>query len=584
MVVLRILQVHWRSLVVVLTPLVFLPLVLVNPTPELKAAYGVLVMAMYWMTEAIPLPATALMPMFLFPMLGLRGAKDVAVNYLKDTNMLILGGLVVALSVENSDLHRRIALSVLRVVGVQRRWLMLGFMLPTWFLSMWISNTATTAMMFPVASAVLDQFAKSVDGHETEAEEADGSKTGAVDNKGFVGDDVKGYVNDDLEMNSIEINGNPSKQEDAADAEGGRHQGSGHSNFCKALSLCIAYAANVGGTATLTGTGPNLVFKGVVDELYNSHGLLTPITFTSWMLFALPGAAICLVVAWIWLQLQFLGFRSFFQCSAQDTPELNASVKRVIQEEYRKLGPVRFAEVLNAMMFFVLAMLWFFRDPRFVPGWGSLFKVGYMTDASAALIVCLLIFALPSRRPSLTHSGPGLLDWHTVTTKLPWGVMLLIGGGFALADVCKVSGLSAAIGTRLAIFQSLPPWLMVGVVAALVAGLTEFTSNVATSSLLLPILADLSEKVGMNPLYLMLPGVIAASFAFMLPVATPPNAIVFANGYLKVTDMAKAGVVMNILCVVVVTIATNTWAMSYFELDKLPWETGAANNTSVAPV
>ncbi|KAI0231015.1 Solute carrier family 13 member 5, partial [Lamellibrachia satsuma] len=134
----------------------------------------------------------------------------------------------------------------------------------------------------------------------------------------------------------------------------------------------------------------------------------------------------------------------------------------------------------------------------------------------------------------------------------------------------QVSGLSAAIGTRLAIFQSLPPWLMVGVVAALVAGLTEFTSNVATSSLLLPILADLSEKVGMNPLYLMLPGVIAASFAFMLPVATAPNAIVFANGYLKVTDMAKAGVVMNILCVVVVTIATNTWAMSYFELDKLP--------------
>ncbi|KAK2164098.1 hypothetical protein NP493_1430g00046 [Ridgeia piscesae] len=503
-------------------------------------------MAMYWMTEAIPLPATAIMPMFLFPMLGLRGAKDVA-----DTNMLILGGLMVALSVENSDLHRRIALSVLRIVGVKRRWLMPGFMLPTWFLSCrlmlgFMLPTWFLSCRLIDARLHVTDFSKSVDGLEEKTTEADGNETGAVDNKG--------YVNDDLEMNSIEINGKSSKLEDAVDDKRGSHQTSSHANFCKALSLSIAYAANVGGTATLTGTGPNLVFKGVVDDLYISHGLLTPITFTSWMAFALPGAAICLVIAWIWLQVQFLG--------------------------------LKFAEVLNALMFFVMAMLWFFRDPRFVTGWGSFFKDGYMTDASCALAVCVLIFALPSRRPSLSHSEPsqGLLDWHTVTTRLPWGVILLIGGGFALADVCKVSGLSAAIGTKLAVFQSLPPWLMVAVVAALVAGLTEFTSNVATSSLLLPILADLSEKLGMNPLFLMLPGVIAASFAFMLPVATPPNAIVFANGYLKVTDMAKAGLVMNLLCVAVVTLATNTWAMSYFQLNTLPWEVGVANATSVAPV
>ncbi|KAK2185837.1 hypothetical protein NP493_221g00005 [Ridgeia piscesae] len=460
-------------------------------------------MAVYWMAEVIPLPATALMPMFLFPMLGVRSAKDLA-----DTNMLIVGGLMVAVAIESSNLHRRIALGILRLVGVKRRWLMLGFMLPTWFLSMWISNTATTAMMFPVAQAVLDQF--KLGRHISEPTTKTAETTGA-ENNGFTPNSrFRLHCDASLTTSTLCCSCTNSRVDGPSTSDkGSDDDDDDHKNFCKCLALSIAYSANVGGVATLNGTPPNLIFKNNIDEIYERHGVESPVTFTSWMIFGVPFSAACLVMAWVWLQVLYLN-----------------------------LG---FAEGVNVFFFLLLACLWFFRDPKFVTGWGIGFEKGYVTDASSAIFVCVILFAFPKHFPRFdgSKSTGALLDWKSVPERFPWSVILLLGGGFALADVSKESGLSQLIGGSLVVFKSLPGWLVVVLVVALVAGLTEFTSNTATSSLLLPIIGDLSIQLGMNPIYLMMPGTIAASFAFMLPVATPPNAIVFAHGYLTVADMVS---------------------------------------------
>ncbi|KAI0224789.1 Solute carrier family 13 member 5 [Lamellibrachia satsuma] len=537
----------WRSILFVVTPMVFLPLVFHIGTTEAKAAYGVIIMGVFWMAEVIPLPATALMPMFLFPMLGVMGAKDIAKNYLKDTNMLIVGGLMFAVAIESSNLHRRIALGILKIVGVKRRWLMLGFMLPTWFLSMWISNTATTAMMFPVAQAVLDQFER-------------GRR--AADRNGQLktpkNDAIDGHVNDGFEKDSNGASVIPmqmitpdesSTDPTAAESTTTDGEDNDHSDFCKCLALSIAYSANVGGVATLTGSPPNLVFMNAIDDIYEEHHMESPITFTSWMIFGFPLSTMCIVLAWIWLQVFYLNAGRCWKKADEDDPEVERAVAEIVRKEYDQCGKFRFAEGACIFFFFLLVGLWFFRDPRFIPGWSSFFEKGFLTDASCAIFICIFLYACPKSWPRFDGSkSPGaLLDWKSVGEKFPWGVVLLIGGGFALADVSKVSGLSEWIGSRMVVLGALPNWSVVVLVAVLVAALTEFTSNTATSALLLPIIGELSIDLGMNPLYLMFPGVIAASFAFMLPVATPPNAIVFANGYLKVTDMAKAGLMMNII-------------------------------------
>ncbi|KAI0242775.1 Solute carrier family 13 member 5 [Lamellibrachia satsuma] len=248
------------------------------------------------------------------------------------------------------------------------------------------------------------------------------------------------------------------------------------------------------------------------------------------MIFGVPLSGVCLVISWFWLQMLFIGCRWRVRgggCQDEGNPEIEKAVKAVIREDYYDLGPFSFAEGFNVVLFLLLAFLWLLRDPRFIPGWGELFKEGYVTDASCALFVCVLLFAAPSMRPRAGREepAPSLLEWSDVVSKFPWGVIILIGGGFALADVCR------------------------------------------------------SEELCKNPLYLMFPGVIAASFAFMLPVATAPNAIVFASGYLKVTDMAKAGVVMNIMCVVVATFAIETIGMAYFDLNTIPWPSNCMNST-----
>ncbi|XP_061638987.1 Na(+)/citrate cotransporter isoform X3 [Phyllopteryx taeniolatus] len=490
-----------NELILFAAPLLLLPLPLVIGTSEAECAYVIVLMAVYWCTEVLPLAVTALLPALLFPLFGIMESQSVCMQYLKDTNLLFVGGLMVAVAVEHWNLHKRIALRVLLLVGVRPALLMLGFMGVTAFLSMWISNTATTAMMVPIVQAVLEELNNSeaqmpaiLSSQEVQTSEVDVKQEKQAEATGPV---VVTFLDASVEV---------TRQMEAAERR----------KMCKGMTLCVCYAASIGGTATLTGTGPNLVLNGQMSQLFPKNGDV--INFASWFGFAFPNMILMLVLAWLWLQFVFMGFK-------------------------------------------------------------------YVTDATVAIFVAILLFVLPSKPPRFcswrtqsfdtashqtSSSAPCLLTWKVAQKKLPWGIVLLLGGGFALAKGSEVSGLSRWMGDQMSPLQSIPPWAIAIILCLLIATFTECTSNVATATLFLPVLASMSQSIGINPLYVMVPCTLSASFAFMLPVATPPNAIVFSYGYLKVSDMARTGVVMNIIGILCITLAINTWGRAMFHLDSFP--------------
>lgn len=582
---LRDLLAVYKTLIVLITPLILIVVPLSWNTTEGKCAYGLLLMAVYWVTEALPLAATALLPVLVFPLLGVMKASELSSNYIKESSIFGLGGLMIAIAVEKWNLHKRIALRALLMVGSEPKWLMFGFMLPTWFLSMWVSNTATTAMMIPIVGAVLDEF-KLV----KKASHADEIVLTETTNGVVKTTDVTITVNgnkkeeapkqDEVNRPNDKSSTKPNNMENIFDGE---ENSESYIRMCKGMSLCVAYAANIGGTGSLSGTGPNLIMQGQADQIFQAYGMENSgVNFASWMVFALPGSIICVLLAWLWLSFYFLGWRGLV-CKRHN--KSNDRVQATIRKSYDELGSMSFPEIVVLIHFIVLVILWFFRQPPYIDGWGALFKPGFVGDSAAALLIVLSLFSFPSERPAVLcfrrknpfpgdnrprKSVPAILDWPTVEKKFPWGVLLLIGGGFALADACEKSGLSAFIGEQLEVFSSMPPWAMNLLLTLIIAMLTEVTSNSATTTLILPILANLALRLNLNPLYLMFPCVIAASFAFMLPVATPPNAIVFATGHLSVKDMALAGFPLNFICIGVLALATNLWGEAYFKLSVLP--------------
>ncbi|CAD5122851.1 DgyrCDS11253 [Dimorphilus gyrociliatus] len=513
---------NWRLVILILIPLLFMPIPIVLKTSEAKCAYVLIIVASYWMSDVLPLAVTSLLPVVLLPLFGILRAKDASKTYFKDSTMMFMGAIMVALAVEKCNLHRRIALKILLIVGERKPNLIFGFMLATWLLSMWISNTATTAMMLPVAEAVLSQ--------------------------------LSGFADED------------------------------YSNFGKSLAICIAYAANCGGTATLTGTGSNMVMKGFVDDLYEKHNVTTALTYTNYLGWGLPIASMILILTWLWLSILFLGFREFFSCCRRKKTDLERrdhGIQDMIKEEYTKLGNMKYQEIVVIVIFTTLVLLWFFREPQFMTGWSAAFRPGYVTGAVPSILLSTLMFIIPTTRPFSKSADDRdyILTWPFVQNRMPWGIVLLFGGGFTMAEACSKSGLSSLIGEKLATFDRLPSAVMVGLICLLVAMLTEVTSNSATTTLLMPIMASMAENMKKNPLYLMLPVTTSTSFAYMLPVATPPNAIVFSTGRLKVVDMIKAGWILNIFGVLIVTLGTHTWGMAIFKFNQLPWQINNSTRT-----
>ncbi|XP_078599116.1 Na(+)/citrate cotransporter-like isoform X1 [Branchiostoma floridae x Branchiostoma japonicum] len=647
----------WKSIVFLLTPVVLCPLPIYFASTQYSkiaaCAYAVIIMAVYWTTEVLPLAVTALLPIILFPMLGVQSSKDVCINYLKDNNFLFVGGLLVAVAIEKWNLHKRIALRVLLTVGSEPRWLMLGMMSATAFLSMWISNTATTAMMVPIAQAILTELLRDTGKDKPEERRMlppDGKTGGGEDGEALKLKEIRmeegdhDFVEDDTTMAEDQ------KQLQSSSADSG-------DRMSKGLLLCICYAANIGGTATLTGTGPNLVITQAVDTLFpNGPG----IDFVTWFSFGFPAMILALLLAWIWLQCMFLDCSCLLGCIKQRgckgrcKRDRNNAAYKVIRRQYDELGPVSFPEKVVLLHFVLLVLLWFFRDMKFVKlenkraaGWTYFFVKGYMTDAATGIMVAIFLFFWPSKPPNFmccrrkrdtrpAEPAPPILDWATVHQKMPWSVVILLGGGFALADGVKASGLSDWMGqgfqtfagfpvvalaliicvivafiteftsntSTAAIFlpilgklvsglsmwlseaftslAGVPPAVVALVVSIIVAFITEFTSNVSTASIFLPIIGKMAEGICVHPYYLMIPATIACSFAFMLPVATPPNAIVFSYGRIKVFDMAKCGFMLNLGCILVLTFAINTYGIPLYGLSTFPsWATCAAGGVTV---
>ncbi|XP_067032604.1 Na(+)/citrate cotransporter-like isoform X1 [Acropora muricata] len=611
----------WRKyFILFFTPILFMPLLIAVPSSEARCAYCILVMAVYWVTEVVDLAVTALLPLVLFPLFGVLGSKQVSTPYFKDTNVLFLGGLIVAAAIEKWNLHKRIALGVLLFIGAQPRCLMLGIMLTTAFLSMWISNTATTAMMVPIVEAVLAEIrTESVsnrpgkntnenrDSQVVELEEVvphNGSATFEFDNMNGSqeNDDEKQLASiRDTEitryasMDQVDAKISHSKDVSLPSVNLTRNEEDpieeSHKKLCKAMMLSVAYAANIGGTATLTGTAPNLVFSGQVSSLFpNGPGF----SFATWFGYAFPEMVILLIIAWLWLQLLFLKFDCLCcrRCVTRtEKRKPSNAIRKVLRQQYKLLGPMSFAEKAVLGHFILLALMWLFREPKFITGWAIIFQKGFVRDATVAMIIAFSLFVFPSQRPriyspdgSAFKPPPSLLEFKEMSKRFPWNIIILLGSGFALAEACKVSGLSKWLGTQLAHLNTIPPYAIVIIVCVMITAFTEVTSNTATATIFLPILASLAEELKVHPWYIMLPAAISCSFAFMLPVATPPNAIVFSGGHLKVKDMAKAGLGMNIIAVTVLLVCVNSYGVVMFKLHNFPdWVTSPANGNSTNP-
>ena len=456
-----------------------------------------LLMATWWITEIVPLAVTSLLPAALFPLFGIMDGKDVSSTYFNDVIFLFMGGFLVALAMERWNLHKRIALKILCVTGVSPARILLGFMISSFFLSMWISNTATAMMMLPIAMSLVTQL-------------------------------------DDLMKNKSAT------------------------NFSIGLLLSIAYGASIGGVATLVGTPPNLSFSRIFSINFPEA---PEISFSMWLLFALPLALIIAAFTWAYLYYRF----------KPKNGEWTEIDKNTFHLQLKNMGAISFEEKTVLTVFILLALLWLFRvDLNFgiikIPGWAGIFPQSTLiNDGTVAIFMAIILFLLPSKN----EKGKKILDWKTAT-KLPWNILLLFGGGFALATGFKVSGLSLWFGEQLAGIASFHPILIIMSISLVITFLTELTSNTATTEMVLPILAGMAITTGINPLLLMIPATISASMAFMLPVATPPNAIVFGANRITVGQMARTGLVLNLVCAVITTLMMYFWGDVIFDVTSVP--------------
>jgi sodium-dependent dicarboxylate transporter 2/3/5 len=479
-----------KSIGIIAGVLIFIAIALipVDPAsipPEAKYAAAVTgLMVVWWLTEAIPLYATALVPLVLFPVMGILSPKEAAVSYADQTVFLFMGGFFIAAAMMRWNLHKRIALHVIELFGSGPRKLILGFMAATAFLSMWISNTATAMMMIPIAMApvatLIPEAISTENGENTEQKQ-----------------------------------------------------------FAICLLLAVAYAATIGGMATLIGTPPNGILVAQISNIFPGA---PSIDFFSWMIFAVPFVVIFLAIAWFWLT--YVAHRNL--------PREISGSREVIHQELTGMGPLGAGERWTLIIFSLVALAWIFRAEKtigdlVIPGINT--YIPGISDATIAISGALILFLLPVD----AEKGIFTLDWESAR-KIPWGVLILFGGGICLSEGIIASGLARVIASSFTVLQVLPLILIVLLITLLITFLNEVVSNTAIASIMVPLMAITAVSMGINPLFLMVTAALASSLGFMLPVGTPPNAIAYGTGYISTKEMARAGFALNIIGCILVTL------------------------------
>jgi len=436
-----------------------------------KAVAVAVLMITWWIAEALPMPAVALLPLILLPLLNISTMEETTKAYSNPVIFLFMGGFMIGLAIEKWNLHKRIALSIVKQTGTSGNRIILGFIIATSFLSMWLSNTATTMMMFPIALSVIAVMRE----HE--------------------------------------------------------QTGTSLANFSMVLMLVIAYASNIGGMATIIGTPPNVAFVAFIEKKYNYT-----IQFVDWMLVCTP-MVILLLAALYWVLAKWM-----FPSRISSSKDAN----RYITEELKKLGRMSTAEKRALTVFLLTALLWIIKDP--------INQLGFLKldDSMIAIFGALLLFAIPAGKTE-NNKPVMLLDWSD-TSKMAWGILLLFGGGIALANALEKVGVMAQIGQWLAGFSHINGFALLIIIVVISIFLSEVMSNVAQVIVFAPVLAALADALHLDPLLLGIPMTLAASAASMMPMGTPPNAIVFSSGHIKLKDMIKAGFVMNIVSIILISL------------------------------
>ena len=450
-----------------------------NLNPDAKSILASTIwIAIWWITECVPISVTALLPIVLFPLTGGLDIKSTTASYGHNLVFLFVGGFIIALAIEKWNLHKRVALSIIKFTGTKKSRIILGFMIATAVLSMFISNTATTIMILPVGMAIISKVSESNNSYE-------------------------------------------------------------NINFGKSLMIAIAYSASIGGMATLIGTPPNMIFAGVVKESYGIE-----IGMLEWSKFGLPVSLFLLIICWIYLTKVAFSFEDKNQISG----------KQEINNQLKKLGKFSNEELKVSVVFGLTAFSWIFRKQlvKIIP---------FLDDTIIAISFAIVLFIIPDKK------NKPLLNWED-TIKLPWGILLLFGGGMAIASAFGKSGLAFWIANLLSTMNGVSLFLLILIIVVSINLLTELTSNMATTAMLLPVLVTMAMAINVHPYFLLVSATLAASCAFMLPVATPPNAIVFGSGLLKIEDMFKKGIWMNLFSVIVISLIVYYILPYVFDLSK----------------
>jgi sodium-dependent dicarboxylate transporter 2/3/5 len=452
-----------------------------------NAAAVVLIMSIWWISGAIPIYATAFLPLVLFPLLKILPAAETAANYGHNYVLMLLAGFILAKAIETQNLHKRIALVLINTFGTSRRKIILSIMTATAFISMWIANVTAALLMLPIALAII------------------------------------------------------LKEETGTNEK---------SSFSTALMLGVAYAATIGGVGTLIGSPTNLILIGIMEKLFPGA---PPITFFSWLKIGIPVMLIFLPVVWFYLV-------KYFRISGKLSDD-----DSIIKNELKALGKMTPGEKRVTYVFLLAIFGWVFREgftfgSTVIPGWGSLLGLDdYVHDSTVAMVCALLLFILPADK------NKRLMDWKSAS-QIPWGVAMIVGGGYAVAEGFKTTGLAEWLGSQLVFISNLPSLIILLIVVAFILFFTEVNSNTATANIFLPVLASLGVAGNMNPLLLMIPATIAASFAFMMPAGTGPNTVIFASERITVAEMAKCGLWLKLISLILLTIILYFIVMPWLNL------------------